>query len=615
MRKKLKFLLFFILVLMITQFTFIASFAAESAGMREETSALENIYQDKAKTTLNTLLNPDDYTIVVSASIRNDEQKIKEYHDQIAARLLPGLNMNDPLGTVDTNNILSDLKQKVDIQVILTDNAPADRDNLVKEVLKSKLKLNEESGDSITVSRATRSIASLDPAQNADKLPELSGKMIIFWIVLALLTLVGVGLWLYRKQMKAYEEEEKERAKILEVMDSNDLDGHGSDHEDEEEEPVAIKTPEEIERERDALEMKLAFAKGELVKIVKDYPSIVCRAAEEFVAKGFLNKTTMFLEALGWDNARKLFTDLDGRLWTRIGASLREREADPTLEETYDAVHVFHRYALSFVLERSGGDSENPFSFIFQLTDSQRIDLLSKEAAYNIALISIYCSGPQMSELLSDLSSEKQNQVLLEMTQVKQLPESVIKESVEGLLMQLERIKSDPSVHADGPTLAADFMRNLSPAREEELYQQLLQEHPAEAEKLRRVRVMFQDIPYYPAEAVRKVIETFESEEIMRALVGYEGEFVESFLSLLPTKKALMIQNDLYHMTDAPPISQCAECRRKISIKLEQDFEMQRFGISEYWKQFDEVPAVAADQNETTESIDAPSVFEDDDAA
>jgi hypothetical protein len=83
------------------------------------------------------------------------------------------------------------------------------------------------------------------------------------------------------------------------------------------------------------------------------------------------------------------------------------------------------------------------------------------------------------------------------------------------------------------------------------------------------------------------VIESLDGDEIKLALVGYQTDFVESFLSLLPTKKALMIQNDLYHMTDYPPVSQCAEGRRKICNRIEQEFELQRFSVAEHWKQFD----------------------------
>ena len=127
--------------------------------------------------------------------------------------------------------------------------------------------------------------------------------------------------------------------------------------------------------------------------------------------------------------------------------------------------------------------------------------------------------------------------------------------------------------------------------------------------KLRRVRVMFQDIPTYPHEIVKKVIENFESEDIQRSLVGYDPTFTETFLSLLPTKKALMIQNDLFHMTEFPPISQCAESRRKICQKIESEFELQRFSLEEHWKNTNYEPAMTEDNfqaEEVGEEISLP---------
>jgi flagellar motor switch protein FliG len=610
-------LLFVATAAWIAQATMLASFAQEVGQLRQEASTLENLYQDKVHNILNNLMNSEDYTLVISATIRNDETRLKEYADALEKKFLPGLIITDPMGYNDAHNILLELKQKIEIQVILTENVPADRDNLVREILKSKLHLNEESGDTVTVVRASRSIASINPAP-APKMAELSARMIAFWIIVGLLATTALALWLYRRKEKAKEkareEQEAEEKEKPANAASTEISKEDSEKEDKEPE-VVIKTQEEIEAERDALEMKLAFAKGELVKIVREYPSIVCRAVEEFVAQGKINDTVNFLESLGWDQSRKLFKDVDSRLWTRVGAALRERDRDPTLEESYNAVHVFHRFALSFVLERAGRDSENPFSFIFQLSDSQRIDLLAHEKAYNIALVSIYCSGPQMGELLNGLEQRKQREVLLEIAKIKQLPETEIRESVDALLMRLERIKADPSVHVDGSILAADFMRSLPPAREEELYQTLLTQHPAEAEKLRRVRVMFQDVPYYPSEMVKKVIESLDSEEILKSLVGFNSQFAEAFLALLPTKKALMIQNDLYHMTEFPPVSQCAENRRKVCMKLEAEFEAQRFKVAEYWKNFDqpevESAAPAPAQDEVTSIMDNPVIFND----
>jgi flagellar motor switch protein FliG len=580
-KRNLKITAFLILSLILVQATMVLSFAQESAGLREEATTLENLYQEKVRTVLNNLMTPEDYTLVISATLKNDEEKLKQYNDAVEKKFLPGLIMTDPMGFSDAHNILLDLKQKIEIQVILAESVPADRDTIVKDILKNKLHLNEETGDAITVVRALRNSEGTSHI-TPPKLPELSAKMIAFWIIMCMMALTGIIFWMQRRKEKQKEQERQEQA--IKIEQAQAQQAEEAQAEESSKEPAVPAVRELTEEEKIVLEVKTGHFKGELLKLAREYMQIVAMAGEEFVTLGRVKEAVVFMEAIGWDEAKKIFNDSGSRFWTKVGAALRDRESEPTQQEIYDAVESFHRFALSFVLERTAKEGENPFSFIFQLTDHQRLDLLNSEKAENIALIGVYCNGSQMGELLQGLEASKQNDVLLHLTKIKQLPETEIQVSADALLFRLDKIKEDPSVYADGPMLAADFLRSLPAAREEELVQYLLNDHPSEGEKLRKVRVMFQDVPTYPHELVKKVIEAFESEDLQRALVGYDPAFVETFLSLLPTKKALMIQNDLFHMTEFPPISQCAESRRKICQKIESEFELQRFSLEEHWK-------------------------------
>jgi len=563
------------------------AFAAETAGntgLREEASTLENIYQEKARATLDTLLNPDDYTLVISATLKNDEAKLKEYHAMVEKKFLPGMLMNDPAGFGEEHNILHALKQKVEIQVILNDRVPSDRDTMVRDILKSKLKLNEEGGDTIGVIRAFHTSPFIDPGL-AKKLPEFSGKMISFLLLLAGLMVAGIAMWLYKRHQNKLEEAQARGAQMIERERLKE-----AIQEEKEEEAAVVaavdtgKTPEQLEEERRVLEQKIIEGKEELLTLAQEYSNIVNRALEEFVAQGKIYETTLFLESIGWDQSRKVFKNIDSKLWVRIAASLRDRTEDPTREQTFQAIHVFQRFALSYVLEKAGGSSENPFAFIFQLSHSQRMDLLQNESAYNIALISIYSTGAQMGDLMSGLDAEMQNEIFFNITKIKHLPESEVHNGITTLLSRLENIKKTPSIHIDGLDLAAKFIRSLEPLKEESLYQSIQNQHPEEADRLRRTQVMFQDIPSYPVEMVKKVIDNLDSDDVQKSLAGYPTDFVDSFLSMLPTKKALMIQNDLFNMTDAPPPYQSAAARRKITSLVEQEFERAKFSVSDFWK-------------------------------
>jgi len=499
-KKGLKIVGFLLLALTLAQATLVLSFAQDAAGFREETSTLENLYQEKVRTILNNLMAPEDYTLVISATLKNDDEKLKEYNDAVEKKFLPGLIMTDPMGFSDAHNILFDLKQKVEIQVVLSDTVPADRDAIVKDILKNKLHLSEEAGDTITVVRALRNAES-SAHSNPPKLPELSAKMIAFWIIVCMMLLTGIIFWLQRRKEKKKEEERAEQAiKIEQAQAQEDEETKKQDDADKAAASAEEGASELTEEEKVELDVRTRHFRTELLKLANDYTQIVAMAGEEFVTLGKVKEAVIFMESIGWDESKKIFNDSGSRFWTKIGAALREREEEPGELEIFNAVEAFYRFALSFVLERTAKEGENPFSFIFQLTDHQRKDLLNQERPENIALIGVYCNGSQMGELLHGLESQKQNDVLLHLTRIKQLPESEIRASADKLLMRLERVKKAPSVYADGPMLAADFLRSLPASREEELVQYLLNDHPGEGEKLRKVRVMFQDIPTYPHE-------------------------------------------------------------------------------------------------------------------
>ncbi len=594
---KVKVAIMALLSLVLFQATLTLSFAqpATAPKVREESTSLENLYQEKVRSILDNLVAPEDYTLVISATIKNDERRLKEYSDTIERKFMPGLPINDPTAFADANNLLLELKQKVDIQIILTENVPADRDTIVKDIIRNKLHLSEESGDSISVVRAARIVPFPKPSEQR-WFPELSTKMIAFWVLVAMMVLTGILLWVQRRKEKAKQQERAEQAFLIEQKRA-----HEEAKAEEEANPEAEPTPAEddslTEEQKNELEIKMAFEKSEIHKLCTEYGPIVAKAVEEFMVQGHVRETVMVMEALGWHESKRLFRDLDTRSWAKIGSTLRTRQGEPSIVESFEAAHYFHRFALSYVLERTAKEDGNPFGFVFKLNDNQRIDLLNREAPDKIALIGVYCTGPQMNDFLRGLENSKQNEILYHLTRIKQLPETEVKSGVLSYLASLERIKKDPSVFADGPMLAAEFLKSLPAGREEELIQYLFDQHPAEAEKLRRVRVMFQDIPYYPAEFTRKVIENLESDLIQRALTGYDRGFTDEFLQLLPSKRAMMILNDLLHGQSNVPQSQCAESRREICCLLESHFEAQKFKVADYWTDQDEGSRV---EHETT---------------
>lgn len=351
------------------------------------------------------------------------------------------------------------------------------------------------------------------------------------------------------------------------------------------------------------IESQLAFAKGQLIKLAQDYPQITGQAVDGFFAQGNYLTVTLALEALGWDTTKTLFKNLDARLWARIGTTLREREVSPTAESLLDAVSTLHRYALSFVIERSGQESDNPFAFLFNLNPVTRIKLLSHEKPDTIALFSIYCTGKQMGELIRGIPVSKQEQVLAAITKIDHLSESEIKEGLDSLYMRLERVKADPFVHAQGDRIAAEFLRNLDPAHEEAIYSKLCMDHPEEAEQLRRIRAMFPDLLHYPSDIIRFALADISDHDLVRAIAGFPGEFIDSLFIHIPPKRSTTLEYIIDHLTHLPSLPQAADARRRICIRLEQEFEKQNFSLNQFWDSY-EKPIRGSSGMETDEDED-----------
>jgi len=294
-----------------------AETATGNTGLREEASTLENIYQEKARAVLDTLMTPEDYTMVVSATIKNDEAKLKEYHDMVERKFMPGMVMNDPAGFGEEHNILHSLKQKVEIQVILNDRVPSDRDTLVRDILKSKLKLNEEGGDTIGVVRAFHTPL-FDPSV-LKKLPELSGKMIFFLLLLCGLLVAGIAMWLYKRHENRLEEA---RARGAQILERERLKEAIEEEKKADVKPSADtgKTPEQLREEKRALEEKIFKRNEEIIALSQEYNGIVTKALEEYVSRGKLEDITLFFESIGWDHARKYFKNIETKLWTKLPA-------------------------------------------------------------------------------------------------------------------------------------------------------------------------------------------------------------------------------------------------------------------------------------------------------
>lgn len=141
----------------------------------EEMGSLENVYEARARSVLNTILRPTDYTLVVAIELDHDEKKLKEFHDEMDVQYLPGMPlMGDAPALGKATNKLHEMKSKTDISVVLSRNVTPETERIIKDLLTSKLHLDATAGDNVTVKRIELPADAPKAEPKPDTLPELT---------------------------------------------------------------------------------------------------------------------------------------------------------------------------------------------------------------------------------------------------------------------------------------------------------------------------------------------------------------------------------------------------------------------------------------------------------
>ncbi|HRO66806.1 MAG TPA: hypothetical protein PL182_04515 [Pseudobdellovibrionaceae bacterium] len=300
------------------------------AQYREETGALEQIYESRARAALNTLLRPEEYSIVVAAEIERDQKRLlalEEDMDKMFLPGVPGLQMSENLPIA---NRLHELRNRIDVVLVLHSEVSPEQEATAKSLVKMKLQLDESAGDTLTVSRAL-SLEKTNPP-SPDVLPELSWRM---WALILLLGLLGTGMVLLLLNRN------KKAAPPPQFMTA-------PPSKESKEETPASETPSKDEtratseatsagEEDQAQLVELYERKKSLIALATQYPEAAAAALAEHFAKGHEKDLLLTCEALGWELSKKVFRDLSHRAWARLGMMISSRAQDPTPQEFLEA--------------------------------------------------------------------------------------------------------------------------------------------------------------------------------------------------------------------------------------------------------------------------------------
>lgn len=523
----------------------------------EEQGTLESIYESKARGVLNSLLRPNQYSIVVSAELNRDQKKLDEYREDMEMFFVPGMPLPTASADVPVNNLLHEMKAKVDIRVVIDKTIPAEKEKIIKNALASKLHLDETAGDSIAIDRSDFSAP--EEQIKPSLLPDFSWKTWALIVILALLALAGLVYWVNKKGMYKPNNTEKDSKKPNE----NNLDV-----------PTADKPEESLPKSTVAKEIfdeiQMVQLRDHAIALITQYPHLAAETMQEYFSSGHEQDVLNFFEVLGWDLSKKLFHTMSPKVWGRIGAMLRVRTEKPTSEQSFSALTNSYQMLLSKYLEiGQGKDEENPFSFLFLASTDERKRLLAQENVTNLAIVSLFCDKEQMAEFFEELDPKMQTDLALQVARLENLPQEMVQRVALQLKTKLQSMQQQPVISAEGPALAAKILRALPPEQEAEVLESLMMKNPGESDSIRQHILYFPDLTYVSSQYVTPVLEGFGVEILRTAFEGLPSPTLNKVLSWVPSKKAYMIQRDIEEKINVPSPIRVAQARREVGVAVE----------------------------------------------
>lgn len=522
-------------ILMIVVGLLTASLA--KAQYREESGALEQIYESRVRSALNTIMRPGEFSVVISVDINRDPKQLNALEEEMDKMSLPGVPGLAMTENMNVSNKLHELRNQVSAQLILDNSVSKEKEAAARSLASVKLHLDESAGDKLTVLRANMMPQESLPA--ADLLPELSWRM---WALVLLVSLLSLGFLFMALQKRKAGRKAEEKQNLANLPESGAMGKNP--------EPSLEEISEPETDARDLIE--LYERKKSLTALAARYPEAASRALDEQFEKGSQKELMIVFEAFGWESSKELFPGMSHRTWGRLGSMMMAQTQKPTEAETLAAMEFCHRAVVAKYLELADGDLKNPFAFLTKLLPDDRARIFAGEAPRDLALICAYLDSRQKTDLLESLNEELQQAALLEMAKLREVPYESVQKITDSLRRKAQALKEKPIVSVDSQAFLIQLLGDLDVVAEMRFIERLRRDDPTTMENLRRVYLQFADLVHLPQEVLSAAFGALDLQVLTASLTESSPDLAFHCFKSLPEKRAKMVEKDLAYSKGLP---------------------------------------------------------------
>ena len=293
-----------------------------------------------------------------------------------------------------------------------------------------------------------------------------------------------------------------------------------------------------------------------------------------------LDKAAILYKALGPNLAQPLFDKLSDKEIAKIQAHVNSLEY-VSFQETKEVLEDFYFNLMSRKVMAPKGRQLNPFSFLYDLNDMQILNLLRNETARIHALALAQLPGDRSARLIGRLNADLQNEVIVELGKLQDIPMDAIDEVASNLAEKALALPRFKEVSIGGTQTLGQILDNLDPRAAHSLMESIKRQDPDMATEVRKVHFVFEDLAVLPDDMLKEILRGFEPPDLALALKGTPEEFRKRILDSLAERPRLLV-NDEYEILGAVPRRRVENAQQNIIKKLKEMEKEGEFRLSDF---------------------------------
>ncbi len=233
--------------------------------------------------------------------------------------------------------------------------------------------------------------------------------------------------------------------------------------------------------------------------------------------------------------------------------------------------------ARKLLKELQQGPKSTPWEILNEMEPTLVANFLANEHPQSIAVILSQMQTDQASYVIDYLPSDIQQDVILRMARLGNLPPGAMEDIETSLLAELDALGASKGAYAQegggGARKVADILNLMGRDVSDKLLAYLDEEDNPLAEEVRKEMFLFEDLLLMDDRSFQVLLREIANDELLKALKGTDDRLKEKFFGNMSERAAEMMREDLEMLgpVKVTDVESAQQAILKIARQLEAD--------------------------------------------